>query len=98
MLNAVNMGCSASRRSVLSRRRVIRRLNCASRARMLAFTRNPSVFKVSRLLHIPGAPENTGGFRLFRNSSKFTTKTSLVQGLVQHVLSLGPRVFRHVGH
>src|SRR5713101_252028 len=68
MLLAVIMGFEQSPRSVLSKRRWMRRLLLASFRRMIAFTRNPLVRSV---LETADTPLNTGkaeGFRDFHNS------------------------------
>src|SRR5438128_10819106 len=67
MLLAAIMGSEQPRRSVLSKRRWMRRLLLVSFCRMIAFTRNPSGRPV---WENPDTPLNTGnakGFRVSQN-------------------------------
>src|SRR6266851_2897948 len=67
MLLAVIMGFEQSPRSVLSKRRWMRRLLLASFRRMIAFTRNPLVGSVLEKLD---TLLNTGNHKGFRVSQK----------------------------
>src|SRR5207302_6183621 len=68
MLLAVIIGSWQPRRSVLSKRRWIRRLRLASFRRMMVFTRNPSV---SLVLEFADTPLDAGNHEGFRFSPEF---------------------------
>src|SRR5947209_6498084 len=68
MLLAVSMGFEQSPRSVLSKRRWMRRLLLASFRRMIAFTRNPLVHSGLEKADTPVNPRKAEGFRDSHNS------------------------------
>src|ERR1700731_2328677 len=61
------MGSEQPRRSVLSKRRSMRRLLLVSFCRMIAFTRNPSVHSVSDKADTYLNTGKAGGFRASQN-------------------------------
>src|SRR6266852_7086038 len=65
MLLAVNSGRSQPVRSVLSRRRSMRRLRLASLPCKVAFTRNPSGLRVLQMLATISNPGKAERFRVF---------------------------------
>src|SRR5713226_6693050 len=65
MLLAVNMGRPQSPKSVLSRRRSMRRLLLVNLPCIVAFTRNPSWLRVLRKVDTFSNPGNTERFRVF---------------------------------
>src|SRR5437879_11437600 len=65
MLLAVNMGRPQSPKSVLSRRRSMRRLLLVNLPCIVAFTRNPSWLRVLRKADTFSNPGNTERFRVF---------------------------------
>src|SRR5207245_7158883 len=65
MLLAVNMGRPQSPKSVLSRRRSMRRLLLVNLLCIVAFTRNPSWLRVLRKVDTFSNPGNTERFRVF---------------------------------
>src|ERR1700676_981534 len=65
MLRAVNMGWLQSPRSVLSRRRAMRRLQLASFLATVGFTRNPSRLRGLGSVATLQTPQNAEGFRVF---------------------------------
>src|SRR5712671_1521418 len=65
MLLAVNMGRPQSPKSVLSRRRSMRRLLLVNLLCIVAFTRNPSWLRVLRKADTFSNPGNTERFRVF---------------------------------
>src|ERR1700736_3690269 len=67
MLLAVIMGLEQPRRSVLSKRRRMRRLLLASFCRMFFLTRNPFVRGALEKVDAPLNPTNAEGFRVFHN-------------------------------
>ena len=61
------MGWEQPRRSVLSKRRSMRRLLWVSRCRMILFTRNPSLLRVAKFVATLQTPEIHEGFEFFQN-------------------------------
>src|SRR5581483_11860907 len=66
MLDALNMGRSAPRTLLLSRRRLMRRLRLASCCRILAFTRNPFLFWGVMSGYSLNTAETTRDFEFFK--------------------------------
>src|SRR5436305_1621983 len=70
MVRAVIIGCEQPRRSVLIRRRWIRRLRLANCRRMIVFTRNSSAQLVGdEVALLPKLPQTPGDFEFFHASA-----------------------------
>src|SRR3954453_10935339 len=70
MVRAVIIGCEQPRRSVLFRRRWIRRLRLAICRRMIVFTRNSSAQVVgNEVALLPKLPKTPGDFEFFHASA-----------------------------